>query len=188
MAATPFRPLGTDIWKTVIMFNIHGDENYRAENLRRPAGVKYLCWHHVYLGRHYFALARLPGHATTASVICLWCYVVARGVNRQKAFRMPSDPIGAMPAALILAALGIEYMLENALVRHFPGQLCRPVGWIVAVILVLLGLTVYQGYEQCTSWSGLIPKLPTKPTLKTLSKLANISLIIRLLAPAMWWS
>ncbi len=54
--------------------------------------------------------------------------------------------IGALPMAMILAALGIEYMLERWYATFPINAAARTAG--LSVMVVLLALTMYQGYQQ----------------------------------------
>ena len=139
----PIQTLLSDTGKTLLMFNLHGDENYRQNLGGQPelnifVGVMFLFGIILCLSRlirpRYFGLLVIFG------VMLLPELLTAEGIPH--ALRS----IGAMPEAIILAALGLEYFLE-LWYNTFPNNAAaRTAGF--SVIVILLGLTAYQGYTQ----------------------------------------
>lgn len=139
----PVQTLLSDVGKTILMFNIHGDDNYRqnlggAPELNIFVGIMFIlgiiiCLTHLNRPRYY-------GLLLVFGALLLPEVLTAEGIPH--ALRS----IGAMPEALILAALGIEYMLERWYATFPINAAARTAG--LSVIIVLLGLTLYQGYEQ----------------------------------------
>jgi hypothetical protein len=125
------------------MFNVHGDDNYRHNLGGQPqlnvfVGIMFIlgiiiCLSNISRPR-YYGLLLLFG------VMLLPEVLTAEGIPH--ALRA----IGALPMALILAALGIEYMLERWYATFPVNSAARNSG--LAVILLLLGLSIYQGYQQ----------------------------------------
>ncbi|HSX15097.1 MAG TPA: glycosyltransferase family 39 protein [Candidatus Saccharimonadales bacterium] len=139
----PVQTLASNIAKTALMFNVHGDENYRQNLGGQPllnifVGVMFIlgiliCLVHFNRPR-YYGLIFIFGAMLVPEVL------TAEGIPH--ALRS----IGALPAAVILAALGIEYMLERWYATFPINAAARYSG--LAIILVLIGLTIYQGYTQ----------------------------------------
>ena len=139
----PVQTLLSNTWKTVLMFNVHGDENYRQNLGGQPelnvfVGIMFIlgiivCFSRINRSRYY-------GLLLVFGALLLPEVLTAEGIPH--ALRS----IGAMPEALILAALGIEYMLERWYATFPINAAARSAG--LGVIIVLLGLTAYQGYVQ----------------------------------------
>lgn len=139
----PIQTLFSTVGKTALMFNVHGDDNYRQNLGGQPelnifVGTMFILGLILCLTR--LGKARYFGLLVVFGVMLLPEMLTAEGIPH--ALRA----IGAMPAALILAALGIDYMLERWYATFPINTAARSTG--LAIILVLLGLTVYQGYVQ----------------------------------------
>lgn len=139
----PLQTLLDTIGKTALMFNVHGDENYRHNLGGEPmlnvfVGVMFILGALICVTKlrspRYFALLAVFG------VMLLPEVLTAEGIPH--ALRA----IGAMPTVFVLAALGIGYMLDQWY-RTFPvNAAARSAG--LAAMLLLLGLTAFQGYMQ----------------------------------------
>jgi len=139
----PVQTLLSEVGKTALMFNVHGDENYRqnlggAPELNIFVGIMFILGIIICLTK--LNRPRYYGLLFVFSAMLLPEVLTAEGIPH--ALRS----IGAMPEALILAALGIEYMLERWYATFPINAAARTAG--LSVIVVLLGLTLYQGYEQ----------------------------------------
>ncbi len=139
----PVGALLTVTGKTALMFNIHGDDNYRHNLGGQPelnvfVGIMFILGIIICLSNlsrpRYYGLLFIFGAMLLPEVL------TAEGIPH--ALRA----IGALPEALILAALGIEYMLERWYATFPVNSAARNSG--LAVILLLLFLSVYQGYQQ----------------------------------------
>ncbi|HSH31531.1 MAG TPA: hypothetical protein VK963_02580, partial [Candidatus Saccharimonadales bacterium] len=139
----PLQTLLDTTVKTALMFNVHGDDNYRHNLGGEPmlnvfVGIMFILGMLICLTRltspRYFALLAIFG------VMLLPEVLTAEGIPH--ALRA----IGAMPAVFVLAAIGIGYMLDQWY-RTFPlNSAARGAG--LGAMLVLLGLTAFQGYMQ----------------------------------------
>lgn len=139
----PIQTLGQNVVKTALMFNLRGDNNYRQNLGGQPelnifVGAMFLlgilvCITHIRRLRYF-------GVLLVFAVMLLPEVLTAEGIPH--ALRA----IGALPAALALAAIGIGYLIDrwksvfplNTAAR-FAGQ---------AAIALLLTLSVYHGYVQ----------------------------------------
>ncbi len=139
----PIQTLGDTIVKTALMFNVHGDENYRQNLGGQPElnifiGIMFILGIIVCLVNftkpRYFALLAVFGAMLVPEVL------TAEGIPH--ALRA----IGALSPALVLAGLGVDYMLERWNVTFPINSAARLAG--LGAILVLLALSAYQGYEQ----------------------------------------
>lgn len=139
----PVQTFLTSFGKTVLMFNIHGDDNYRQNLGGQPelnifVGVMFILGIILCLTRinrpRYYGLILVFGALLLPEVL------TAEGIPH--ALRS----IGAMPEAIMLSALGVEYMLERWYATFPINTAARSAG--LSVILVLLGLSLYQGYTQ----------------------------------------
>lgn len=129
--------------QTALMFNVHGDNNYRhnlggAPEFNIFIGIMFLLGLMLALIRvkqwKMFALL------ATFGAMLLPELLTAEGIPH--ALRA----IGALPAAVMFAALGIQYML-TVWRGVFPlNPAARTLG--VGALVVLLGLSGYQGYVQ----------------------------------------
>ena len=139
----PIQTLFSTIGKTALMFNVHGDENYRqnlggAPELNIFVGLMFLFGIILCLTR--LNKTRYFGLLVVFAVMLLPEVLTAEGIPH--ALRA----IGAMPEALILAAVGIDYMLERWYATFPINAAARSAG--LGIVVVLLLLSLYQGYEQ----------------------------------------
>lgn len=129
--------------KTALMFNIAGDENYRHNLGGQPAfnifvGVMFILGLFVGLMRikdiRYIVLLSTFGSLLLAEIL------TAEGIPHFL------RAIGALAPALVLAAVGISYMLDQWYAVFPLNPAARATGTVAVGILLLL--TVYQGYVQ----------------------------------------
>jgi 4-amino-4-deoxy-L-arabinose transferase-like glycosyltransferase len=139
----PLQTLADNTLKTALMFNLHGDENYRQNLGGQPelnifVGIMFILGILLALSRlkdlRYFALLAV------FVVMLLPEALTAEGIPH--ALRA----IGALDATLVLAAVGISYLIDQWYGVFPANQVARSTG--LAAILVLLGLSAYQGYAQ----------------------------------------
>jgi hypothetical protein len=146
----PIETLGENVVKTALMFNFHGDEDYRqnlggAPELNVFVGIMFVLGLFVCLRRlkrpRYFAVLAVFG------VMLLPEILSAEGIPHSL------RAIGALPPTMALAAIGTMYMLD-AWYGVFPrNQAARACG--TAAIGVLLALSAYQGYvEYFVAWAN----------------------------------
>lgn len=137
----PVGTLADSAFKTVLMFNIHGDENYRHGVGGEPmlnlfVGIMFLLGILLAVSRikrlKYFALLMIFGAMLLPAVL------TAEGIPHGL------RTVGAIAPALILAALGVNYILYRWQ-RTFPlNPVARNSG--TGAIVLLLALTAYHGY------------------------------------------
>jgi 4-amino-4-deoxy-L-arabinose transferase-like glycosyltransferase len=142
--------IGSNLVQTLLMFNVHGDENYRHNLAGEPllnvfvglmlvagllVGISRLHQQRYRLLLALLAILLLPAILTTASV-----------PNAARA-------AAALPLVLALAAIGISYMLELWYATFPINSAARATGQ--AAIIILLALTAFQGYTQYFhAWAG----------------------------------
>jgi hypothetical protein len=139
----PVQTLISSIGKTMLMFNVRGDDNFRHNLGGQPmlnffVGIMFIYGLLLSIGRlsslRYFVL--LAGFGA----LLLPEMLTAEGIPH--ALRA----IGALPLVLIIAAIGISDMLSRWY-QTFPiNSAARGAG--LSAMTLLLGLTVYQGYNQ----------------------------------------
>lgn len=137
----PIGTLADSTLKTVLMFNVHGDENYRHGMGGEPmlnlfVGIMFVLGILLAVTRirrlTYFALLMVFG------AMLLPAALTAEGIPHGL------RTVGAIAPAMILAALGINYILYQWQ-RTFPlNPVARNSG--TGAIVLLLALTVYHGY------------------------------------------
>lgn len=146
----PIQTLLDTTVKTALMFNIKGDENYRHNLGGQPqlnafVGIMFILGVLVTITRMhratYFALLVLLGSLLLPEVL------TAEGIPH--ALRA----VGALPIAIVLAVVGINYLLERWN-KTFPiNSAARSLGASgVALLLMLSGLHGYQSYF--VAWAG----------------------------------
>ncbi len=146
----PLTTLGRTVVKTALMFNFHGDNNYRQNLGGQPelnvfVGIMFVLGLFVCCVRlrklRYAALLGVFG------VMLLPEVLTAEGIPH--AMRA----IGALPAVMVLAAIGVDYMLD-AWHGVFPRNTgARLIGG--AAVTLLLILSAYQGYvEYFVAWAS----------------------------------
>jgi hypothetical protein len=143
MAGFSLTNLGSNIVKTLLMFNVRGDENFRHNLPTEPmlnafVGLMFVAGFLVAISRTHERRYRLL--LLFFAVLLLPALLTSVGVpNAARA-------AAALPIIMTLAALGISYMLE-LWYRTFPiNSAARATGQ--AAIILLLGLTIFQGYTQ----------------------------------------
>jgi hypothetical protein len=137
----PLQTLGDTLVKTALMFNVHGDENYRHNLGGKPqldpiTGLLFLvglllCLRYFYRMR-YLALLGLFGAMLVPE------FVTAEGIPH--ALRA----IGAMPTVFIIAALGLR-SIWRWLSKTLSNQGRQRVSWALGLLLAVVG---YFGYNQ----------------------------------------
>jgi 4-amino-4-deoxy-L-arabinose transferase-like glycosyltransferase len=139
----PLQTLLDTTIKTALMFNIRGDENYR-QNLGGQPELNIFVGVMFVLGI-FISLTRLK-HLRYAALLLVLSALLLPEVLTAEGIPHALRSIGALPAALALAAIGIIYVLKQ---WHavFPLNRVARTGGTVAVAFLLV-LTVYQGYVQ----------------------------------------
>jgi 4-amino-4-deoxy-L-arabinose transferase-like glycosyltransferase len=134
---------GSNAVKTLLMFNVHGDDNFRHNLPSEPllnafVGLMFVAGLLVSISRLHERRYRL----LLLYFVVLLLPALLSNVGVPNAARAAAD----LPIVVTMAAVGISYMLE-LWYRTFPiNSAARATGQ--AAILVLLGLTVFQGYTQ----------------------------------------
>lgn len=127
--------------KTVLMFNVYGDENYRHNLGGQPAfnifvGVMFVLGLIVAVARikrlKYFALLMVFG------AMLLPVVLTAEGIPHFL------RAIGALAPAVVLAAIGITYLISKWYATFPLNSVARTSGAVA--VAFLLALTVYHGY------------------------------------------
>ncbi len=136
--------VGEGIGKTLLMFHLHGDDNYRHNLGGQPElnvfvgamlllGIM-LCV--AYRKRHHYYVALLA----VLMVMLIPAMATTEGIpHALRAY-------GALPAIVALAALGMLYMVDQWRAVFPLNAPARMLG--AGAMVVLLLLTVYQGYTQ----------------------------------------
>lgn len=139
----PLQTLADNVVKTALMFNVHGDENYRHNLGGQPefnifVGVMFL------LGIFY-SLTRLRSLRYTA-LLAVFGAMLLPEVLTAEGLPHALRAIGAITPAILLATVGINYLLDrwNSV---FPINSAARMSGMLAVVVLLL-LTTYQGYTQ----------------------------------------
>ncbi|TAK89688.1 glycosyltransferase family 39 protein [Patescibacteria group bacterium] len=137
----PIGTLADSTIKTVLMFNVHGDENYRhgmggESMLNLFVGIMFVLGIIIAISRikrlSYFALLMVFGSMLLPAAL------TAEGLPHGL------RSVGALAPAVVLAALGTNFLLYQWQ-RTFPlNPVARNSG--TAAIVILLALTVYHGY------------------------------------------
>lgn len=142
--------LGSNLVKTLLMFNVTGDENYRHNLSGEPmlnafVGLMLVAGILTGISRLHERRYRLLFLVT----IVLFLPAVVTTVGVPNAARASA----ILPLILVFSAVGISYMLE-LWYRTFPiNSAARTLGQ--SAIIVLLGLSVFQGYTQYfRAWAG----------------------------------
>lgn len=129
--------------KTLLMFNVRGDENYRHNLGGQPQlnafiGIMFILG--ILIAISNLNKPRYSALLATFAVMISPSILTAEGIPH--ALRA----VGAIPAVLLLSAIGIEYMLERWYSTFPINSAARMAG--LSAIVVLLALTGYQGYRQ----------------------------------------
>lgn len=145
-----FTTLGQNLVKTLLMFNVRGDENYRHNLSGEPllnvfVGIMLVTGILVGISR----LHQLRYRVLFALTILLLIPAVISTVGIPNAARS----VAAMPLIFAFAAIGISYMLELWYATFPVNSAARATGQ--AAIIFLLALTFFQGYTQYfRAWAG----------------------------------
>ena len=135
--------VGAGALSTLLAFQIHGDTNF----LHNLGGEPLL---NVFIGIMFVAgvlitATRWPHRTDRALLVAGFAALLPALLSPQTAPDAARLSL-ALPGALILSALGIGYMLEVWYATFPINSAARLTGQIS--IMILLGLTVYQGYTQ----------------------------------------
>ncbi len=139
----PLKTLYIDASKTLLEFNIHGDENARQNTPGEPmldafVGIMFL------LGL-IISIAHLQRPKYFA-VLAAFGAMLIPGILSAEGIPHGLRTLGALPAACILAALGINYILKGWY-KTFPiNSPARLVG--LYLIIILLALSTVKSYKQ----------------------------------------
>jgi 4-amino-4-deoxy-L-arabinose transferase-like glycosyltransferase len=143
--------LGSNLVKTLLMFNAHGDENYLHNLSGEPllnvfVGIMLIAGLLVSISRLHQRRYRLL--LTFALVLLIPAVITTVGApNAGRA-------VAALPLVLALAAIGISYLLELWYTTFPINSAARATGQ--AAIIMLLVLTAYQGYTQYfRAWASM---------------------------------
>ncbi|HUC20605.1 MAG TPA: glycosyltransferase family 39 protein [Candidatus Polarisedimenticolaceae bacterium] len=142
--------LGDSIVKTLLMFNVHGDENYRHNLGGQPelnifVGAMFVLGILVCITHR----KRLPYAGLLALLVAMLIPAIFTAEGLPHALRA----YGALPATVGLAAIGTLYLLDQWRAVFPLNAPARAVGGTAIGILLLL--TVYQGYTQYfTAWAN----------------------------------
>ncbi len=139
----PLQTLADSVKKTVLMFNLHGDENFR-HNLGGEPELN------VFVGLMFIlgiliCLTKLTD-PKYLGLLVVWAVMLLPAILTAESLPHALRSIGALAPSLVLAALGISYML-NRWYATFPINSAARTSGLAAIVL-LLGLTAYQGYTQ----------------------------------------
>ncbi len=143
--------IATNLVKTLLMFNVYGDENYRHNLSGYPllnvfVGLMLIAGLLVALSRLHQRVYRLLFVFALVSLIPA-IITTAPAPNAARSIML-------LPISLTLAALGISYLLELWYATFPINSAARSVGQVA--IIVLLILTGFQGYTQYfRAWAGL---------------------------------
>jgi len=133
----------TSFFATLLMFNLHGDENFRhnfgAEPLLNAfVGLMFVAGVLVTISR----LGERRYQILGIGFVALLLPAALSTIGAPNAARA----VGAMPVIFVLAAIGISYMLELWYATFPINSAARTTGQ--SVMLLLLILTLFQGYAQ----------------------------------------
>jgi MFS family permease len=139
----PVETLLIVIKDTALMFNIHGDENYR-HNLGGQPMLNFFVGMMFILG--ILIVLRNLKHPKYFVLLAVFGVMLLPEVLTAEGIPHALRAIGVMPVIFVFAALGISYML-NRWYQTFPiNSAARSSG--LAAMLLLLGLSAYHGYNQ----------------------------------------
>ncbi len=141
--ASPIQALVSSLVKTSLMFNFHGDDNYRHNLGGQPelnifVGISFILGLLVCLTH----MRRIRYSAMVIALLLLLLPAILSAEGSPHALRS----IGSLPIAIGLAAIGIVYLLDV-----WRGVFPLNAGARIAgssMIVVLLGLSAYYGYAQ----------------------------------------
>jgi 4-amino-4-deoxy-L-arabinose transferase-like glycosyltransferase len=151
--ATTLGQFGHNIVKVLLMFNVHGDENYR-HNL---AGEPML---NAFIGLMAIAGLLVSISRFTAlryrALLILTLVMIAPAAFSTNGVPNSSWAVGALPLIFALAAIGTSYMLELWYATFPINSAARASGQ--AAIIMLLALSMLHGYTQYfQAWAASTP-------------------------------
>jgi 4-amino-4-deoxy-L-arabinose transferase-like glycosyltransferase len=136
--------------KTLLMFNVHGDENYRHNLAGEPMLNAFLGL--MLIAGLLVSIARMHQRRYRAMLIIgivMLIPPVITGVGVPNS----SWAVGLLPFVMALAAIGTSYMLELWYATFPINSAARATGQ--AAIILLLALSLLQGYTQYfRAWAG----------------------------------
>lgn len=142
--------LGSNLVKTLLMFNVRGDENYRHNLSGTPmlnafVGLMFIAGIIVSVGRLHHRAYRL--------LLVLFIAFLFPAVITTVGVPNAARAVAVLPIVITIAAIGVSYMLELWYATFPINSAARSVGQ--AAIIVLLALTAFQGYTQYfRAWAG----------------------------------
>ncbi|MBW4062098.1 glycosyltransferase family 39 protein [Candidatus Saccharibacteria bacterium] len=149
-ASSKLATLVTTFGKVAGMFNLHGDDNFLHNFNGEPMFNAFVGL--MFVAGLLVALTKLPKRrylATLVAFVILMLPALASPLGSPNA----AHAAAALPIAVILAGVGVGYMLELWHATFPINSAARSTG--LAAILLLLALTVFQGYIQIfRAWSG----------------------------------
>ncbi|HEX3082057.1 MAG TPA: glycosyltransferase family 39 protein [Candidatus Saccharimonadia bacterium] len=134
--------IGTNIVKVLLMFNVHGDENYRHNLSGEPLLNAFVGL--MLVAGLLVSISRLHQHRYQRLIIMLGIFLVP-------AFVAPNVPNSSWAAAVLpvvfaLVGVGTAYMLELWYTTFPVNSAARATG--LGAIAILIGLSTLQGYTQ----------------------------------------
>ncbi len=142
--------LGGNIVKVLLMFNVHGDENYRHNLAGAPmlnAFVGLMLVTGLLVGISRLHQLRYRVLLTLTLIMLLPAFLTVKGLPNS------SWAVGALPLIFALVGIGTSYMLELWYATFPINSAARASGQ--AAIILLLALTFVQGYTQYfRAWAG----------------------------------
>jgi hypothetical protein len=144
--------LGTTLGKVVGMFNLHGDDNFYHNFNGEPLLNAFVGL--MFVAGLLVIITRLMNRRYLAILVALVVTLLPAllsPLGAPNAFHAAA----ALPVAVVLSGIGVGYMLELWHATFPINSAARSTG--LAAILLLLGLSVFQGYIQVfRAWSGSV--------------------------------
>jgi 4-amino-4-deoxy-L-arabinose transferase-like glycosyltransferase len=139
----PIQTLADTTVKTALMFNFHGDENYR-QNLGGQPELNIFIGSMFILGL-LICLVRIRS-LRFLGLLAVFLAMLLPEVLTAEGIPHALRAIGAMPAAVMLAALGTDYLLTRWYAVFPANSAARAAG--LGALIGLVVLSAYQGYSQ----------------------------------------
>jgi hypothetical protein len=148
--APTYQTLAATVGKTLIMFNVTGDQNYQHNLAGEPMLNAFVGL--MLVAGLLVAISRLHDHRYRVLFAYLFILLVPAMLSATNAPNS-ARAAAALPVVLAFAAIGISYMLE-LWYQTFPiNSAARLTGQ--TAIMALLALTLFQGYTQYfRAWAG----------------------------------
>ncbi|HUD11659.1 MAG TPA: hypothetical protein VMS08_04580, partial [Candidatus Saccharimonadia bacterium] len=142
--------LGMSLLKTLLMFNVTGDQNYLHNLAAEPMLNAFVGL--MLVAGIIVAISRLHERRYRLLFIFFLAFLIPSVLSASTAPNA-ARASGALPLVLAISAVGISYMLE-LWYQTFPiNSAARLTGQLA--IIALLGLTLFQGYTQYfRAWAG----------------------------------